>query len=254
MIPEMSSMSSDPAAASRTAAFTGHRTYCGQADALLGRLLEQLYGRGFRTFLSGMAVGFDLAAAEAVAALRVRHPDVRLVAVVPFRGQERRFRSADRTRWERIVAEADAVEFLAEGYHPGCYAVRNRHLVARASLVVAWYDGSPGGTQYTVREALRGGRELINLHPDVQLSVRPVDPPLLKRPALPSFRFRVPMPVPVPSLFPPGPSSAPSEHEKPRKLRASGVSLRVLRGPYFQLRILWKSYSSGLATYFFAAS
>ena len=104
--------------------------------------------------------------------------DVRLVAVVPFRGQERRFRSADRTRWERIVAGADAVEFLAEGYHPGCYAVRNRHLVARASLVVAWYDGSPGGTQYTVREALRGGRELINLHPDVQLSVRPVDPHL----------------------------------------------------------------------------
>lgn len=104
MIPEMSSMSSDPAATSRTAAFTGHRTYCGQADALLGRLLEQLYGRGFRTFLSGMAVGFDLAAAEAVAALRVRHPDVRLVAVVPFRGQECRFRSADRMRWERIVA------------------------------------------------------------------------------------------------------------------------------------------------------
>lgn len=178
MIPEMSSMSSDPAATSRTAAFTGHRTYCGQADALLGRLLEQLYGRGFRTFLSGMAVGFDLAAAEAVAALRVRHPDVRLVAVVPFRGQECRFRSADRMRWERIVAGADAVEFLAEGYHPGCYAVRNRHLVARASLVVAWYDGSPGGTQYTVREALRGGRELINLHPDVQLSIRPVDPRL----------------------------------------------------------------------------
>jgi hypothetical protein len=25
---------------------------------------------------------------------------------------------------------------------------------------------------------LRGGRELINLHPDVQLSVRPVDPRL----------------------------------------------------------------------------
>ena len=248
-------MSSDPAAASRTAAFTGHRTYCGQADALLGRLLEQLYGRGFRTFLSGMAVGFDLAAAEAVAALRVRHPDVRLVAVVPFRGQECRFRSADRTRWERIVAGADAVEFLAEGYHPGCYAVRNRHLVARASLVVAWYDGSPGW--HAVHRA--GGaarRTRADQPPSRRAAQRPAgrSPPLLKRPALPSFRFRVPMPVPVPSLFPPGPSSAPSEHEKPRKLRASGVSLRVLRGPYFQLRILWKSYSSGLATYFFAAS
>lgn len=178
MIPEKSSMNSDLAAVARTVAFTGHRTYGGEAGTLLGRQLEGLYERGFRTFLSGMAVGFDLAAAEAVAALRMRHPDVRLVAVVPFRGQERRFRSSDRMRWERVVAQADEVTILSEGYHPGCYAVRNRHLVAHAALVVAWYDGSPGGTQYTVREALRCGRELINLHPDTRLRIHPVDPQL----------------------------------------------------------------------------
>ena len=45
-------------------------------------------------------------------------------------------------------------------------------------LISAPHPGDWGGTRYTVREALRGGRELINLHPDVQLSVRPVDPRL----------------------------------------------------------------------------
>ena len=56
-------------------AFTGHRTYRGETGDALSRTLEELCARGFRTFLSGMAVGFDLAAAEAVLALRERCPE-----------------------------------------------------------------------------------------------------------------------------------------------------------------------------------
>ena len=56
---------------SRTSvAFTGHRTYRGAAADALRRTVGELYARGFRNFLSGMAVGFDLAAAEAVLELR----------------------------------------------------------------------------------------------------------------------------------------------------------------------------------------
>ena len=114
----------------RSVAFTGHRTYDGTAAESLSAAVERLYGRGFRTFLSGMAVGFDLAAAEAVLTLRAAHPDVRLVAVVPFRGQEERFSPADRVRFRRAVAAADEVEVLAGGYRRGCYAVRNDFLVS----------------------------------------------------------------------------------------------------------------------------
>ena len=53
---------------SRTSvAFTGHRTYRGAAADALRRTVGELYALGFRTFMSGMAVGFDLAAAEAIA-------------------------------------------------------------------------------------------------------------------------------------------------------------------------------------------
>ncbi|HJC20043.1 MAG TPA: DUF1273 domain-containing protein [Candidatus Alistipes stercoripullorum] len=163
----------------RSVAFTGHRTYDGTAAESLSAAVERLYGRGFRTFLSGMAVGFDLAAAEAVLTLRAAHPDVRLVAVVPFRGQEERFSPADRVRFRRAVAAADEVEVLAGGYRRGCYAVRNDFLVDRAALVVAWYDGSPGGTRYTLRRALARGREVWNLHPSGGgLAIRPVQPAL----------------------------------------------------------------------------
>ena len=153
-------------------AFTGHRTYRGAAADALRRTVGELYARGFRTFLSGMAptvmkniLGRDLAAAEAVLELRERVPGVRLVAAVPFRGQEMRFSPADRERFRRVLAEADSVEVLAPAYHRGCYAVRNDFLVDNARVLVAWYDGSPGGTRYTVRRALGRGLEVVNLCP-----------------------------------------------------------------------------------------
>lgn len=214
-----------------TVAFTGHRTYGGQAAAALRATVGELYARGFRTFLCGMAMGFDLAAAEAVLACRdsqtasalspaavsvavppasvfspaaasaaafpsvaasaavppasafspavdsvsaffpephslhMPMPGLRLVAVIPFRGQESRFPAADRERFRRVLAAADHSVTLSPSYHAGCYAVRNNYLVEHAALLVAWYDGSPGGTHYTVRRALVRGLEFINLHP-----------------------------------------------------------------------------------------
>ena len=64
-----------------------------------------------------------------------------------------------------MLAEADSVEVLAPAYHRGCYAVRNDFLVDNARVLVAWYDGSPGGTRYTVRRALGRGLEVVNLCP-----------------------------------------------------------------------------------------
>ena len=211
-----------------TVAFTGHRTYDGQAAAALRATVGELYARGFRTFLCGMAMGFDLAAAEAVLACcdsqtasvfspaaasaaafpsvaasaavppasvfspavdsvsaffpephspHMPMPGLRLVAVIPFRGQESRFPAVDRERFRRVLAAADHSVTLSPSYHAGCYAVRNNYLVEHAALLVAWYDGSPGGTHYTVRRALVRGLEFINLHPH-SAALRQAEPTL----------------------------------------------------------------------------
>lgn len=151
--------------ATTTAAFTGHRTYREEARAALHRKIEELHAQGYRTFLSGMAAGFDLAAAEAVLACRTRLPGLRLVAVVPFEGHINRFSTEDRRRFDRITDAADETIVLSERYHRGVYRVRNDFLVAHATRVVAWFDGSPGGTHYTVHRALQTGRRTDNLHP-----------------------------------------------------------------------------------------
>lgn len=148
---------------SHTAAFTGHRTYRGEAAEALAALLGDLHAEGYRRFLCGMALGFDMAAAEAVLALRAAHPEVRLVCVVPFAGQDRRFPAVEQERYRRILEAADETVVLRDDYRPDCYARRNDRLTDGASAVVAWYDGSSGGTHYTVRRARRLGLRVLNL-------------------------------------------------------------------------------------------
>lgn len=164
-------MNFDPAT---TASFTGHRTYCGEAARLTDLTVERLTRDGITDFLCGMAVGFDMAAAESVMRMRTLLADrtVRLTAVVPFRGQESRFTAAEQSRYRRILAAADCVIYLAERYSPECYMRRNDFLVDNSSVTVAWYDGSPkGGTRYTVRRAQRLGRRIINLRPAEQMEI-----------------------------------------------------------------------------------
>lgn len=146
-----------------TVAFTGHRHYRDEASEALRQTLHGLYDEGMRTFLCGMAVGFDLAAAEAVVALRTEHPDVRLVAVLPFADQHIRFSAAEQARHACLTAAADERVVLSTDYTHGCFRLRNDFLVAHAACFVAWYDGRAGGTRYTFRQAVRRGLRVVNL-------------------------------------------------------------------------------------------
>ena len=115
-----------------------------------------------------MAIGFDIEAAEVALALREELAGLRIVAVVPFEGMQKRFSEVDRTRFERIVAEADETVTLAPKYSVEVYAVRNNFLVDNASACIAYFDGSKGGTAYTVRRAVKSLLRLTNLYHNPQ--------------------------------------------------------------------------------------
>lgn len=79
-----------------TMAFTGHRPnkLCGYTRELykpfvsqLTEILQGYYDKGVHTFISGGAQGFDQLAFWAVHNLRKRHPDVKNIVYVPFKGQ-----------------------------------------------------------------------------------------------------------------------------------------------------------------------
>ena len=155
-----------------TVAFTGHRSYAGEADEELHRVVEQLYEQGFRRFLCGMAWGWDLAAGKVVMQLKESYPDVELVAVEPYRGFERLFHGVDAELYKSVAEAADSIEVTSDNGSDVSYMLRNNFLVDNASVVVAWWNGVPkGGTAYTVRRARKSGVEMINLFTDLQLDL-----------------------------------------------------------------------------------
>lgn len=158
------------------AAFTGYRPEkirlsiaSGDARRLIGqsvrRGVSELYDRGVRYFLTGMAEGFDLWAAREVLSLRDegRCPEAEVVAVIPFRGQPANYPQHAREEYRYILSHATHAVVLSESYYKECFHRRNDFLVAHSSVVVCYYDGLSGGTRYTVNAAKRKGLPLINL-------------------------------------------------------------------------------------------
>ena len=154
-----------------TAAFTGHRTYKGEADAELMMTIADLHKRGITRFLCGMSWGFDLAAARCVLEFKEKNPWVELIAVEPFAEFGSLFSGADKELYDKILAAADARVVVGEN-DKGAYMLRNDYLVNNASVVVAWYNNIPrGGTAYTVRRARKNRVEVVNLYPEPQLDL-----------------------------------------------------------------------------------
>ena len=154
---------------SKSLAFTGHRTIpIERQDEIRARLVEAVSvacKSGTTCFYSGMAMGFDLMAAETVLSLKGRYPNIRLIAVVPFRRQSCRWPSMENERYQNIISRADRVIVLSEYYFKGCLLRRNDFMLEHSCGVIAFYDGKPyGGTFYTCREALKKGMDIVNLY------------------------------------------------------------------------------------------
>ena len=145
-------------------AFTGHRSYNHEACDALCRWVERLYAEGARTFRVGMAEGFDLAAAEAVLALKESHDDIVLEAYIPYPRFAGRFSAVDYSRYRRIFERCGKVVYASESYHTAVFRLRNDMLVDGARVVVAWWSGRASGTGYTVGRGHRSGCRIVNLY------------------------------------------------------------------------------------------
>lgn len=141
-------------------ALTGHRGLAPGAPALIRQQLEGLvldYPEA--TWLSGGAVGVDQIAAQALLDLGER---VELVLPFPILIQGARWSEAQRELLDGLAVQAASVEVLGSRYHAAGYHIRNRRLLDRADVLVAFTDGrSTGGTASVIRLAERRGIPII---------------------------------------------------------------------------------------------
>ena len=88
-------------------AFTGHRFISsGRVEEVresVNNEIRLLYSKGFRNFFCGMALGFDMLAAEEVLKLKEELPAILLVATVPYREQNERWGANQKKRYLEIL-------------------------------------------------------------------------------------------------------------------------------------------------------
>ena len=146
--------------------FTGHRDL--QADFSAKKLKQTILSvieKGADTFLCGMAMGFDLIAAETVLSLKRKFPQIKLVACVPCLGQEKYFSARDQKRYVAALKKADEQVILSDRYYNGCMQARDKYMAERGDVMIAYCKRKEGGTAYTVRcfQRLRPDKEIIFL-------------------------------------------------------------------------------------------
>ena len=125
--------------------------------------VELAYEQGYRHFICGMAQGCDLYFCECVLALRNLHPDVTVEAAVPCPTQADSWPAAQRERYQNLVAACDFETMVSAQYPSSCMQRRDRYMVDHASLLIAVFDGSVGGTRYTMEYAMRRGLSILDL-------------------------------------------------------------------------------------------
>ena len=170
----------------QTACFTGHRY---QALSCLNLTDEEIDVRmyhlaqhairhlhekyGITRFISGMAIGFDQAAAEAVLDYKISYPEIELISARPFPSQHIKWPQHLRDRYFKILGEADdIVDVNSDPYAAWKMHARNAWMVDNSSVLIEFLlpDVTIGGTFSCHTYAVRKGLAIYNINPITQES------------------------------------------------------------------------------------
>jgi len=148
--------------------FTGHRPnkldYSeNEIKPLLKTAIDNAISDGYVTFITGMADGVDIWAAEIVLEKKKHNTSLHLICAVPHQGFEKRRSEYETERYENIIKNADYVTTISDNYYRACYQKRNIWMVDRSSLVITVFNGAASGTKNTVDYARKIGVRVVNV-------------------------------------------------------------------------------------------
>ena len=162
----------------KVCAFTGHRpnsfpwgyNETAQDCVLLKKVLAEqivtLVDDGVTGFISGMAQGVDLWAAQIVLDLKKENPLVKLSCALPCDNQEKMWPDPVKKQYHSILEQADKVVRVGREYTKESMYARNRYMVDHANILLAVYNGKRrSGTGMTVNYAEQKQRRIIKINP-----------------------------------------------------------------------------------------
>ena len=148
--------------------FTGHRPEKLQRSEIDIRVdlkaeILKSFEAGFNVFISGMARGFDIEAAEIVLHLKEAGYPLRLICIIPYPGFEKKWSSNWKNRYSFVISNADLVRFVCHRYTKECFRLRNEWLVNHSAKVIAVFNGQPSGTKNTIDYACQQGLPVVQI-------------------------------------------------------------------------------------------
>ncbi len=163
---------------STTACFTGHRPKglpwgynetkesCLRFKKDLKVILRNAIEYGIEIFMTGMAEGFDMIAAETIIELKKDFPNVKLVAAIPCVDQEKKWSEKQQERYKKILTQCDEQIVLSQVPTRECFNQRNLYMAQHSDVCIACWNGKPSGTANTVRFAKENGCKIRIINPE----------------------------------------------------------------------------------------
>ena len=160
-----------------TACITGHRPKllpwgydeskqnCLKFKIDIEKMFKGAIEYGLKTFLTGMAEGFDMIATEILLELR-KTKNIKVIAVVPCANQELKWSAKQQERYRKILNLCDDKIILSDIYTPNCMNERNKYMVENSSVCIACFNGSSGGTKNTLLYAKQKGLKIKIINPN----------------------------------------------------------------------------------------
>ena len=128
-------------------------------------IIEMITQNGVTHFISGMAIGVDMYAAEIVLELKETYPNISLEAAIPCENQSAKWAEQLRNRYNDILEKCDIHTVLQHSYTADCMHKRNKYMVDNSDWIIAVWNGKPSGTGKTVKYATMHGIEVIRIEP-----------------------------------------------------------------------------------------
>ena len=150
----------------KTCCFTGHRPVklmAAEKDIRqwLGKQIDKAVSDGYQNFITGCAMGVDIWAGEIVLQKQRENPAVRLIAANPWPEMAKRWSPDWQKKHMDLLSRADEVVTICDHYHKCVYKQRNIWMADHSNRLIAYYNGSPGGTRNTILYAKKCGLEVV---------------------------------------------------------------------------------------------
>lgn len=163
---------------SKTCCFTGYRPQkcpwgfnekdkrCLIVKKITNQTIIDAINNGFNTFITGMALGFDMICAEIVLKLKKKYKNIKIFAALPCENQDKLWNKKQKLRYKKILKKIDKIIYTSTEYSGAeCMIKRNHFMVENSSMIIALFDGKSGGTEKTVKYAKKQGLDIVIINP-----------------------------------------------------------------------------------------